>query len=126
MTRWVPLPGPGVLDALDVVNSTPDGELAAVAALAEVTELVRGHTRGRGFRTITTTVDDEESTQHQAASDLVAVIVLAAARLAPNGAQLSAPTTAGEFGETRRGSFAGWTLAERLVLDRWRQRMGIA
>jgi hypothetical protein len=51
--------------------------------------------------------------------DLRAVAMAAAARLLPNLAQVEYEST---DGYAVRGGFAGWTLAERLVLDRYRRK----
>ena len=51
--------------------------------------------------------------------DLRAVALAAAARLLPNLAQVEYEST---DGYAVRGGFAGWTLSERLVLDRYRRK----
>lgn len=51
--------------------------------------------------------------------DLRAVAMAASARLLPNLAQVEWEST---DGYSVRGSFAGWTLSERLVLDRYRRK----
>jgi len=73
-----------------------------------ITSLVRAYTRDRGF------------TGDEPAADLAAVIVTATARLVTAPDQV--PNSAvGPF--TRSGAgFTGWTTAELVVLNRYRQR----
>lgn len=76
-----------------------------------ITQMTKAYTRGRGF--------DEYGEPNE---DLAAVIVVATARLAANGAQISHSMTVGEFGLDVRGGFTGWSLAELAVLNRYRVR----
>ena len=69
-----------------------------------VTQMARAYTRDGGF---TAGVPNNE---------IGAVITTAAARLVANPGQLG--TTVGTL--SVRGSFNGWTLTERLVLNRYR------
>lgn len=69
-----------------------------------VTQMARAYTRDGGF------------TAGVPNSEIGAVITTAAARLVANPEQLS--TTVGTV--SIRGAFNGWTLTERLVLNRYR------
>ena len=75
-----------------------------------VTVLAKSYTRGNGF-------DGNEPN-----TEIAAVIVTASARLAANPAQLATDHTAGPFSRSIRGGFDGWTLAEQIVLNRYRVR----
>jgi hypothetical protein len=94
------------VEAYDVTAVT-QGDLETVVSV--VTVMAKAYTRGRGF-------DDTTG----APNDDIAVITTASARLAANGAQLAVDDTAGPFTHSIRGGFQGWTLAERIVLDRYR------
>jgi hypothetical protein len=88
-------------------------ESAAILATAEqaipiVTVMVRAYVRGD------TTWDSNE--------ELDAVIVTATARMVSNPGQLPIDVTAGQFTQSVRGAFQGWTLAELVVLNRYRKR----
>ena len=109
----------------------PDGDLTVSATT--VWGLIEGHTRGRGCpvdlapTSLTPTAAELAAIRGAATppADLAAVAVTATLRLAPNPAQRTAEQTTSEGGAMRRveGSFAGWTLAERAVLDRYRRRV---
>ena len=71
-----------------------------------VTQMARAYTRDGGF------VDGSPN------DEIAAVIVAAAARLVANPEQI--PTTVGTL--SVRGGFSGWTLAERLTLNRYRKQ----
>jgi len=88
-----------------------DANLAAVAAahLPHLTNLARAYTRGNGFD-----VTGEPN------AEIESVVMLGAARLAVNPAQL---TSEDADGYSARGGFSGWTLAERLVLDNYRRKL---
>ncbi len=75
-----------------------------------VTVLAKSYTRGNGF-------DGNEPCE-----EIAAVIVTASARLAANGAQLATDHTVGPFSQSIRGGFDGWTIAEQIVLNRYRVR----
>lgn len=75
-----------------------------------ITVLAKAYVRGRGFSGNT---PNEE---------IAAVIATASARLAANGPQLPVDHTIGPFTESIRGGFTGWTLAEQIVLNRYRVR----
>lgn len=90
------------------VTSLQSGDVAT--ALAVVTTMARAYTRGRGF------VGGEPN------DDIAAVITTAATRLAGNGDQLARKKVDDiEYEFSLRGSF-GWTLAEQVVLNRYRVR----
>ncbi|GAA4754046.1 hypothetical protein GCM10023217_26970 [Gordonia alkaliphila] len=85
-------------------------------ALAEqhvqiVTAMARAYTRGRGF-----------SAAGDPSEDVAAVITTATARLVTNPGQLAYDQSAGQFSTSVRDSFAGWTLAELFVLNRYRRK----
>ena len=75
-----------------------------------VTVMARAYTRGNGFN------------NGQPNDELAAVITTAAARLAANPSGFPNDKTAGEFSQSLRGAFGGWTLAEQFVLNRYRVR----
>ena len=54
--------------------------------------------------------------------ELEAVIVTASARMVANPSQLPHHLTTGPFTQSLRGAFAGFTLAELFVLNRYRRR----
>lgn len=85
-----------------------DGGLVTLAQdhAAIVTQMARAYTRDGGF---TDGVPNVE---------IAAVITTAAARLVSNPEQLA--TTVGTV--SIRGGFSGWTLAERLTLNRYRKQ----
>lgn len=87
------------------------GDDTALVALAGqhaaiVTAIARAYTRGEGFAGGIPT------------DDIAAVITTATARLVANPEQLS--TTVGSVAVN--GGFAGWTLAELFVLNRYRKK----
>lgn len=89
------------------------GSDTTLVALAEehvkiVTAMARAYTRDQGF--------DEAGVP---ADDIAAVITTATARLVVNPEQVS-ESTIGSYAV--KGSFAGWTLAELFVLNRYRKR----
>jgi len=97
----------------DVATFLGGGDDATLVALAGehvviITALARSYCRGEGF----------DSTG-QCADDIAAVITAATARLVANPEQL-----AGQIGGTGyQGGFAGWSLAETFVLNRYRKRV---
>ena len=99
-------------DGTDVAAFLGQSDDPALVALAEqhaeiVTALARSYTRGRGF-----------DTDGKPYDDVAAVIVTATARLLANPEQLGY-----DRGSTSmRGGFAGWSLAETFVLNRYRKR----
>jgi len=97
------------VDLDDIADNTAALRSGAVDTVVPiVTVMARAYTRGRGF-------EDGEP-----CDEIAAVITLAAARLAANTAQLPIDETAGPFSKSIRGAFGGWTLAEQLVLNRYR------
>jgi hypothetical protein len=78
------------------------------AAVPVIATMAKAYTRGRGF-------DGNEPND-----EIAAVITTASARLASNTAQVSQNQTMGDFGRDVRSSFQGWTVAEQMVLDRYR------
>jgi hypothetical protein len=80
------------------------------AAIPVITVLAKGYTRGHGF-------DGNEPND-----EIAAVITMASARLAANTAQASQSQTMGDLGRDVRSFFTGWTIAEQIVLIRYRVR----
>lgn len=89
------------------VTDLHGGDAATVVEL--VTAMAHSYTRGEGF------------TDGQPASDIAAVVVMAATRLLAHPDQLAVAQTMGAFSvDYSRGGFQGFTVAERIVLDRYR------
>ena len=91
--------------------------IVADAVIPVVTAFARAYTRGRGF--------DAETGEPN--SEVAAVITTASARFAGNTAQTSTSRTdnhgdAGSVTRDVRSWFTGWTLAEQIVLNRYRRR----
>jgi hypothetical protein len=87
-------------------QSTP----AVEQAVPLVTTMAKAYTRGRGF---TGNVPNRE---------IAAVVTIAAARFAANSRQTSSSMTSGPFAADLRSFFTGWTVAEQIVLNRYRVR----
>lgn len=90
--------------------------MLADSAVPLVTAFARAYTRGRGF--------DADGTPNE---EIAAVITTASARLGSNTGQTSTSRTenhgdAGSMTHDVRSWFTGWTLAELLVLNRYRKR----
>lgn len=95
--------------------------------------MVEGYTRGRGvpvdlMPTTFPPSEQEAIALHRAATppaDLAAVALAATLRLAPNPAQRVSESKATDSGGSHRveGSFQGFTLAEQMVLNRYRRRV---
>lgn len=106
-----PEPGEGSDAAKRVANLLGRPDDAVLVALAEepvavITAMVRAYTRGNGFAS------------GQPNVELAAVVTTAAARLVANPEQL-----ASDVGNvSMRGGFQGWSLAETVVLNRYRVR----
>ncbi|WP_061001175.1 hypothetical protein [Mycolicibacterium mucogenicum] len=100
-------------DVLALVGDSPGGPQCAPhvpTAVAQITVMAKAYTRGRGFTGNTPNVE------------LSAVIVTASARLAANGAGTQFRKKVDEVEYEWRSSFTGWTLAEQIVLNRYRVR----
>jgi hypothetical protein len=114
---------------------TGDGHQDEVVWAAAFTAwgLVEGACRGRGCPVDLLPTSDPPTAEELAAieaaatapADLGAVALAATLRLAPNPAQRASESTTTEGVGSRRveGSFAGFTLAETLVLNRYRRRV---
>ena len=90
------------------VTSLQAGDVATVVPI--VTTMAKAYTRGRGF------------TGAEPNGDIAAVISTASARLAANGTGLmSKKVDDVEYQYSLASSF-GWTLAEQIVLNRYRVR----
>lgn len=92
----------------DFLGQGDDDQLVALADqhVQIVTAMARSYTRDRGF------------VGAAPAEDIAAVIVTASARLVANPEQLATDVGA----VSMRGGFAGWSLAELFVLNRYRVR----
>ncbi|WP_052765167.1 hypothetical protein [Mycolicibacterium obuense] len=87
-----------------------DFETGVEQAVRTATLMARAYTRGRGF---------EGSMPNE---EISAVITTAAARLARNGDQLSRKKVDDVEYEYPLRGVIGWTLAEQIVLNRYRVR----
>lgn len=95
--------------------------------------LIEGVTRGRGCPVDLMATTTPPSAAEQAAidkaatppADLAAVALAATLRLAPNPAQRRSESTSSDGGTAHRveGGFDGFTLAETMVLNRYRRRV---
>lgn len=91
-----------------VVTSLKSGDVTTVVPL--VTTMAKAYTRGRGF------------TGNEPNAEIAAVITTASARLSANGNGLmSKKIDDVEYQYSLASSF-GWTLAEQIVLNRYRVR----
>ena len=90
------------------VTSLRAGDVATVVPI--VTTMAKAYTRGRGF-------DGNEPND-----EIAAVITTAAARLAANGNGLQAKRVDDVEYQYSRDGFGGWTIAEQIVLNRYRVR----
>lgn len=92
------------------VTALLGNEFAVEQAVPVVTAMAKAYTRGRGF--------DGDIPN----AEISAVITTAAARLAGNGRGLQYRQKVDDFEQEYRSSFQGWTLAEQIVLNRYRVR----
>lgn len=92
----------------DDVGGVLDGNATLVVPM--ITTMAKAYTRGNGF-------DGNVPN-----AEIAAVITAAAARFVSNPSQLSRSQTVGPFAEDYRSGFNGWTLAEQIVLNRYRVR----
>lgn len=76
--------------------------------ISTVTQLASAYTRGVGF------------TSGVPNADIAAVVLAAAARLYAHPRQLAVDETVGPDSASFRGGFNGWTVLEKIVLDRYR------
>lgn len=112
------------------IDSGPNDPVVWAAA-ATVWGLIEGHTRGRCCPvdlapTTSPPTEAEAAAIRRAATpprDMAAVALAATLRLAPNPGQRTSESSTGDEGSRRvEGSFAGFTLAEQVVLNRYRRR----
>jgi hypothetical protein len=94
-------------------SDTPGGRAIALAnaAVPLVTAFAKAYTRGRGF-----------DRQFGPEEEIAAVITTAAARFAGNTAQTVVSQSVDNRSTELRSFFTGWTLAELMVLNRYRVR----
>jgi hypothetical protein len=90
-------------------NASVDSTQAA-ALISYIAQLVSGYTRGVGF------------TDGIPNQDLWFVILGAAARIWAHPRQLPVEQTEGQESVSWRAGFNGWSVAETLVMDRYRKR----
>lgn len=90
------------------VTSLSSGDVTTVVPI--VTTMAKAYTRGRGF-------DGAEPNE-----DIAAVITTASARLAANGVGLMRKKVDDVEYQFSLASSFGWTLAEQVVLNRYRVR----
>lgn len=111
-----PVPDEGLTGqtVADFLGYGDDAELVALAGrhLVTVTAMARAYTRGRGFY---------DSGYGEPFDDVAAVITTATARLVVNPEQNKREQLATGESVTYAG-FTGWSLAETLVLNRYRKR----
>lgn len=119
-------------DQLSDGSGGPNDQLLWTAATT-AWGLIEGVTRGRGCPVDLLPTTDPPSEAEAVAilraatppPDLAAVALTATMRLAPNPAQRRSESTTGDKGGRRvEGAFDGFTLAEMLVLRRYRRRVG--
>jgi len=96
-----------LLDAGGALFNTED---ATTKVVELVTTLARSYTRGNGF-------DGNEPN-----AEIAAAITTASVRLAANTTQLPNTLTKTELTIDTRSGFAGWSVAELAVLNRYRVR----
>jgi hypothetical protein len=103
-------------DVAAFLGRADDEQLVAMAArhLFEIAQLARSYTRGSGFLI----QDSDNAVVFTPNAEIASVIVLATARLVTNPAQVQREEA---DGYAVAGSFQGWTLPERAVLDRYRR-----
>lgn len=94
-------------------RNDPDAIRRAHAVLPEVQAMVRAYTRGRGF--------GGPDADPEPVDEIAAVIVSVTARVITNPSGLQQTTITGPFTETTAG-WQGFTLLERVVLDRYRRK----
>lgn len=109
---------PGVLDPLvspaTLQSFTPDDQLSdelAALAVESASALVDAYTRGRHL--------DRHGNPRPG---ITTVVLTVAARIGANPGQVSRQDQAGNFSSRRGAGFAGFTLAEQAVLNRYRKR----
>lgn len=112
-------PDPSGADVARFLGRADDEVLADMAQMhvAQVAALARAYTRGSGF--VMAIENDVVSARPN--DEIAAVIILATARLVTNPAQV---TSEEADGYRTSGSFQGFTIAERAVLDRYRRKAG--
>jgi hypothetical protein len=103
------VPQPSDLQNFLGANATVDPTQGA-SVIAYVTQLVQAYTRGVGF------------TDGVPNADLWFVILGASARVWAHPRQLPVSQAEGEESVDWRAGFSGWSVAEGLVLDRYRVR----
>jgi hypothetical protein len=81
----------------------------AASGLAIITSMAKAHTRGQGF-----------DLNGNPADEIRAVILTASARLLSNAKGLLYDEAVGPESISYRSAFSGWTLIERMCLDRYR------
>ncbi|OBB71222.1 hypothetical protein [Mycobacterium sp. 852014-52144_SCH5372336] len=99
------------VDPADVDNLVDWRNTQATTVVPLITAMAKAYTRGRGF-----------DAAGEPNDEVAAVITTAAARLVANGRQLAVRDKVDDVEQEYRGGFNGWTLAEQIVLNRYRVR----
>ncbi len=118
----------------DIETGGPDQNVPILRTAAELAwALVEGHTRGRGIPVDLVPAHEPPYTAEEVAAveaattppaDLAAVALAATLRLAPNPAQRRSESTTNDAGSHRiEGGFDGFTVAEQVILRRYRRRV---
>lgn len=109
----------GGIDVAQFLGRPDDQRLIDMASMhvVQVSAMARSYTRGAGFDMKV----DGETVSARPNDEIAAVIIMATARLVVNPAQV---TSEEADGYRTSGSFQGFTLTERLVLDRYRRMAG--
>ena len=116
-------PGPTGSDVAAFLGRPGDQRLADQAEMhvGLLTTMARSYTRGGGFYIDNTDLASGGVFYADPNDEISMVVILAAARLVTNPAQVQSESA---DGYSTQGSFSGWTLTERLVLDRYRRKAG--
>lgn len=101
------MPAPTVSDLSGLLGETVDSSRGA-AVLSIVSAMAKAYTRGRGW------------TDDTPVEEIRAVILTASARLLSNSRGLQYSESAGPESVDYRSAFTGWTVPERICMDRWR------
>ena len=94
-----------------LLSGTAVAEEHGTVVLQIITTMAKAYTRGRGFADDGTPVEEIRD-----------VILTAAARLVSNSRGLQYSEAVGPESYDYRSAFTGWTVVERICLDRWRIR----
>lgn len=120
--QLVRYPSPSGRDVAAFLGRPGDERLIALGDvhIVQISALARAYTRGMGFR-ITNVHLGNNVFSAEPNDEIAAVIIMATARLVVNPAQVASEEA---DGYRTQGAFGGWTLAERMLLDRYRLKAG--